>query len=249
MLLDVINSGSEGNCYVLHNANEALVLEAGMPIVKIRSLLGGVSKVSGCFVTHEHGDHAKYLEQYMENGIKCHATLGTCNAINYKGKRRPTIITIGKATRCGSFMVLPIKTVHDYPTCRAMESCSFLINHEETGTILFATDTQYLPNRYSNISNIMIECNYEKSILARNVIDGKVSPVVAERTRNTHQSLDTCIDMLEKNDISKVNNIVLIHLSKENSSPEIFKNTIEERFGKKTYIARKGLSIRFNKGF
>ena len=55
MLINVINSGSSGNGYVIDCGDEALLIECG---VKPREMLSAISfqtaKVSGCIVSHEH---------------------------------------------------------------------------------------------------------------------------------------------------------------------------------------------------
>ncbi|MBO6117330.1 MAG: MBL fold metallo-hydrolase [Bacteroidales bacterium] len=247
MRLDVINSGSSGNCYVLHNDKEALVLEAGMPLSKVTDILGGVAKVKGCLITHEHSDHTKYIEQFMARGIKCYATLGTMENIKFEKKFRPERVTIGEKFRLGGFYVYPFRTFHDYPTLRVKESCGYLIHHEETGTILFATDTKYLENKFANLSNILIECNYKTALLEENALLGIIDKKRAERTLETHMSLATCKETLLANDLKNVNNIVLIHLSKDNAEPESFKTEISLATGKKVYVAKKGLSLNFNK--
>lgn len=36
MNLKVLGSGSSGNCYILENATEALVIEAGLPLMEVK---------------------------------------------------------------------------------------------------------------------------------------------------------------------------------------------------------------------
>jgi hypothetical protein len=60
-------------------------------------------------------------------------------------------------------------------------------------------------------------------------------------------SLDTCIGFLRKNDLSKVNNIVLIHLSDGNSDEKLFKSEVENATGKTVTVADNGTVIQFKK--
>lgn len=56
MLLSVINSGSEGNGYVLQNENEALIIECGCKFMDCKKVLNwNIRKVAGCIISHEHG--------------------------------------------------------------------------------------------------------------------------------------------------------------------------------------------------
>ena len=59
MKLKVLGSNSLGNCYILENKDEALILEAGIKLVNVKKALNyNISKIVGCLVSHEHNDHA-----------------------------------------------------------------------------------------------------------------------------------------------------------------------------------------------
>ena len=75
--LKVLGSGSSGNCYILENENEALIIEAGLPFMEVKKALNfNVMKIVGMISSHEHGDHYKYFEQYKNAGINS-ACFGT----------------------------------------------------------------------------------------------------------------------------------------------------------------------------
>ena len=52
---------------------------------------------------------------------------------------------------------------------------------------------------------------------------------------------------MKANDISRVNNVVLLHLSSNNSDSDMFKERVEQEIGKMVTVARKGVSLSFNK--
>ena len=56
MLLKCVNTGSQnGNCYILENDEEALILDAGVRYKDVLKALGyNISKVSGILISHEH---------------------------------------------------------------------------------------------------------------------------------------------------------------------------------------------------
>ena len=68
MELTILGSSSSGNSYVIQNATEALVLEAGINFQQqVRSALDwDVSKVAGCLITHEHMDHAARAHEFLQ---------------------------------------------------------------------------------------------------------------------------------------------------------------------------------------
>ena len=63
----------------------------------------------------------------------------------------------------------------------------------------------------------MVECNYAADILQANVDAGKVPESMRNRLLRSHFSLDNVKKFLLANDLSKVREIWLIHLSDGNS--------------------------------
>lgn len=242
MQLKVLNSGSAGNGYVLQNGTEALVLECGVPRADCLSALGWhTRKAVGCLVTHEHGDHAKYIEDYMPF-MPVYCSRGTAEAISYRKQRRPHVLEQLRTVFIGGFKVRPIPAEHD-----AAEPFAYIIDHEDMGRLLFATDTYYLRYRIPGMTNIMIECNYSLPILNANVEAGLIPAALKNRTLDSHMSLEHLKDMLAANDLSHVVQIVLIHMSERNSAKDAFCREIIEQTGKSTIAATKGLTIELNK--
>ena len=65
-----LGSGSSGNCYILENNSEALIIEAGIPFMAVKKALDfNISKIAGVVVSHSHGDHAKHVGEYEKSGI------------------------------------------------------------------------------------------------------------------------------------------------------------------------------------
>lgn len=244
MKLSILGSSSSANCYVLHNDKEALIIEAGVTVQEVKQALDfNISKVVGCFVTHEHGDHSKYVEQYLKASIDVMSSKGTIDNIVIKGNRKPLAIEKYKILQYGSFRVFAFDTQHD-----CQEPIGFLFNHEEIGTLLFATDTYYLKHTFSSkLNNIMIECNYSNSILDENVKNGTVNYMRKKRVRQSHMSLETLKDILQVNDLKQVNNIILLHSSQENGDENLFKDEIEKLTGCKVTIAKKGIEMTIDK--
>ena len=60
MKIESFGSSSAGNCYRVSDRTTSLLLEAGLPLKKIRVATGHqLSALAGCLVSHEHGDHSK----------------------------------------------------------------------------------------------------------------------------------------------------------------------------------------------
>lgn len=243
MKLTVINSNSSGNCYVLQNDKEALIIECGVHIDKIKQAVGySIIKVAGCILSHEHKDHSKSVFEMMGAGINVWSSKGTHQACGSFGKHRAKIMEKGHSYQIGSFSVLPFDVKHD-----CAEPFGFLINHHETGTILFLTDSYYTEYTFKNLRNVIIEANYCETILDRKLRDGASPKFLRDRVIESHMSLQTCLQTLQANDLGNVNNILLIHLSDSNSDEGRFKKEVQQLTGKQVHVANPGLVIDLNK--
>ena len=245
MELTILGSSSAGNCYVFQNENEALILECGVRFTEVKKALNfNISKVVGCLITHEHGDHAGHVNEALASCVPVWASTGTVHKLRdkIKGNRLMLMLESGSILQLGNFKILPFDTKHD---CE--EPVGFLINHPEMGTTLFATDTFYLPNKFTGLNNILIECNYRMDLLQQSVDEGRIPAKLLERTLQSHMSYDTCLRALQANDLTAVNNIVLIHLSDGNSNAVEFQQGIHAATGKTVHAAEKGMILKFNK--
>jgi phosphoribosyl 1,2-cyclic phosphodiesterase len=244
MRLTVINSNSAGNAYILHNDQEALLIECGVNFDKIKKALQfNMKKVVGCLVTHEHKDHCKSVKEVLNSGITVYASYGTHEAMKTEGHHRARFAhPIAEHFDVGSFKVKAYDVKHD-----AAEPLCFLIYHPECGSVLFLTDSYYCEYKFKNLNNIIIEANYCQTILDQRLADGVNPKFLRDRVITSHMSLATCKGTLQAYDLKQVNNIVLIHLSDGNSDERRFKREVEETTGKLVHIASPGLTIDFNK--
>lgn len=243
MEIRVIGSSSAGNAYVLRNASESLLIECGLSWSAIQTALDyQIGNCSGCIVSHEHGDHAKSVRQVMRHMIPVYASAGTLDALNVGNEQMARPLHEFTMVRIGSFDVMPFGVQHD-----AAEPFGYLIRHPECGTILFATDTYYLKYTFPGINHMMIECNYKQDIIDRNVETGLVSDVRRNRTIQSHLSIETLLEIIRANDMANVRNILLIHLSPDNSDAEEFERIVREETGTNVIAARPGITININK--
>jgi len=83
----------------------------------------------------------------------------------------------------------------------------------------------------------MIECNYDNEILDENIQKGRVNHRRKNRLINTHFSLKTVLTLLESNDLSKLKEVWLLHLSETNADDELFKKAVQKKTGVPVYIA------------
>lgn len=243
MDLKVLGSSSAGNAYILDNGTEALLIECGVPFQKVKQAVDfDISRIKGAIVSHEHGDHSGRVKEVLDARIPCYMSAGTAQASGIGRKALVRRMERNKCYHIGGFAIRGFPVEHD-----AEEPFGFLIRHEETGVVLFATDTYYLKYRFTGLSNILLECNYSLDVLEKNVRAGIVSKPQRDRTIKSHMSYETCKEVLLANDLSAVNNIVLIHLSPNNSNADAFRKGIAELTGKSVHVADRGLAINLDK--
>ena len=241
MVLKVLGSSSQGNCYILENKNEALIIEAGVRFIEVKKALGfDIRKVSGCLITHQHNDHAKYIKAMVESGFPTLALEEVWTAKGVTGSRA-YCIERGKGYRFGRFKVLPFDACHDVPCV------GYLIDHPETGRIMFLTDSCMCEYVFPGINQVMIECNYSDAKLVEAINAGRTLPSQRERLMTSHMELNTCKGFLCANDLTNVANIILLHLSDNNSDEKHFVSEIERQTGKVVYAAHTGLEIELDR--
>jgi len=246
MKLTVIGTGSKGNCYLLTaNNGETLIIEAGVHISKINQALNhDFSKVVGCIMTHEHGDHSRaYLDLMLGQAVDIYTSRKTHEVFSENppnlSHRAKTFSETGNFL--GEFRILPFDVKHD-----AADPLGFLIHHKECGKVLFLTDTYFCGYTFAGLNNVIIEANYCENIVAENYGDA-AQEFLKDRIAQSHMSLKTCISTLKTNDLQSVNNIVLIHLSDLNSNQFTFATAVTEATGKNVVVASDGLVMEFNK--
>jgi len=233
-MIDVktLASGSSGNAYLITDGHTPLLLECGISYRDIQIALNfETSKIAGCLVSHEHKDHTKGLRDVLKAGIDVYASAGTIESENITHHRLKPI-QAKKQFEIGTWTILPFEVEHD-----AKEPLGFLLQNKQGERLLFATDTYYVRYRFNNLTHIMVECNYSMDILEKNIDDGIVHSAMKKRLLTSHFSLENMKEFLMANDLSKVEEIHLIHLSDTNSDEARFKREIQALTGKPVYVS------------
>lgn len=238
MRLNVLGSDSNGNCYVLQNDKEALIIEAGVRFSEVKKALKWqLSKVVGAVITHEHNDHAKYVRDFVSNGITVLALPSVFRAKGIDSLSFRKEIEPMHGYIVGSFRVFAMPVCHDVPCV------GFTIEHEDMGRMLFVTDTMMLEYRVPGLNHILLEANYAEDILDAKIEAGSVPLSMKPRLIHSHMEIETTKGILRANDLSGVNEIVLIHLSNGNSDERRFVREVQETSGKPVYAAVAGLEL------
>lgn len=232
MNITVIASGSSGNAYRIDDGETSLLLDAGIPLKLIKQALNfRVRDLGGCLITHAHGDHAKAAGDLAKAGVDIYTSRGTLDACRLTGHRMKAVEALNEIN-IGTFAVLPFDVQHDAP-----EPLGFLMTSRSTGEkLLYFTDTYYLKYRFTGLTHIMGECNYSMDIIEQSVRNGYIPLELVPRLIKSHMSLDHFLDLLRANDLRKVKQIYLLHLSNNNSDAGRFKEAVQRLTGTEVYV-------------
>ena len=178
MLINPIASGSSGNAYYISDGQSSLLLDAGIPLAQIQAGCGyKVSQLSGCLVTHGHGDHVKAAKALARMGVNIYTSQGTADMAKLTGHRICTVRAL-ESFHTGTFEVLPFDVEHDVP-----EPLGFLIRSTVTGEkVLYFTDTVYIKYTFVGLTHIMMEANYDPETMEQNVKEGRIHAARAKRS-------------------------------------------------------------------
>lgn len=244
MKLHILGSSSAGNCYILETEDSALILECGIPLIEVKKALKfDLSKIVGAFITHEHGDHAKYVRQFTDACIPIVSSKGTLDALKLDDSHSIALKPM-QYIIINDFKVNVFNTDHD-----SSEPFGFVVEHPESGAILFLTDTTCLRYKFPmKFSHLMIEANYSHDIMQERIMKGSFTVAQEERVKASHMSIDTSCEIIRNNASDALRNVILIHLSDGNSNSAEFKERCQKTAPfSRIEIADKGMILELNK--
>ena len=206
MKLKCIATGSTGNCYTLTSSNgETLILDCGIPIKEIKKGLDWhIRGIRGMIIPL---DHSKSLNDFKPMGIPILA---------------PYLGDSCKSMNMGEFTVKPfdLTTIdgnwtHTNANGTPCPIFGFLITHKEMGKMLYITDCKVVKWKFKGINHILLGVNYDKDLIDRDT--GKANHVF-----RGHLSIDTACDFVKANYSDSLQNVIMCHLSSENSDSDSF---------------------------
>ena len=209
MRLKCLGSSSAGNCYLLtSNSGETLILDCGIPIKEIKKGLDwNTRNVVGCIVSHVHSDHSKSVKDFEAMGIPVFAPYRSLEPMR-----------IGKELKIQAFDLTTIdgRWTHTNADGSECPCYGFLITHPEMGRMLYITDTELIKWRFKDINHILLGVNYDKDL-----VDKDNDPKTRHVFRG-HLSIDTACDFVKANYSDSLQNVIMCHLSAENSDRDSF---------------------------
>lgn len=234
MILKVVGSGSSGNCYLLENDDECLILEAGVPIKEVKIALDfNISKIVGAVALHVHGDHSKYLNEYRQTGIFVYCPYEDDEELAVKPFK------FGNFTsQCFPNRALDGRWLHSNADGSECPCYGVWIHHKDMGTLVYDSDTECIVQRFKDVNHFLIEADYSKDLIVDNHTDS-----VRNRVYRSHMEIETTCDFLKANVSDSTRTVTLCHLSAVASDSKAFSERVKASVGIEPFIARKGLVV------
>jgi phosphoribosyl 1,2-cyclic phosphodiesterase len=223
-------SSSAGNFYVAEaEGGHRLAIECGLSIRRIRAALGfPLTDLDAVLVSHHHGDHSRAAEHFLRAGVPVCCSRECADALGIAQHHRWREARPGVELGIGAWRVSPWWARHDAPG-----ALGFFILAPDGDRLLYACDTAYVPHRFAGLTHVAIECNWSRAAVWSSGVD------VAQKRRvvENHMGLDRVLAMLAANDLSRVREIHLLHLSDRHGDEAEFRAAVERATGKPTRVA------------
>lgn len=228
-------SSSSGCCYILKcEGLPALIIDAGIRYSELRRHPEFCFlSVGACLISHSHGDHCLAAKDIAKATIPVYAHADTIKAIGLARHHRAVKMATRTVYNIASWRVLAFDAVHDAPG-----TVGFVIDGGGNRA-LYLTDSAYSPYRVNGLTHIFIEANHSRELVLDNTVAGSVHRERFERTIGTHMSIERLEEFLKANDLSRLREVHLLHLSDSNSDEQEFKERVQKIAGVPVYVAGK----------
>jgi phosphoribosyl 1,2-cyclic phosphodiesterase len=233
-----LSSGSNGNCYYLGNEFHGLLIDAGISATAIRKFLKNMDismqTIMGVLITHNHIDHIKGLELLSrKNSLPVFTTRKIWKSILTPQKKISgdciREITLKQKFHLAGFDIEAFPVCHDAPETIGFHICA------GDKKITIVTDLGHICQTaapYIKAANLLvIESNYDEQML----VNGRYPHFLKERIRSDHGHLGNhqTAAFLADNINDNLSNICLAHLSKNNNSPELVIQALQQTFSER----------------
>ena len=232
MDITVLASSSLGNAYIVSDGETSILLDAGIPYkdLQVKSDFK-VNEVAACFISHEHGDHSKAVEDLLSAAIDVYALSDTLSALNIAEHHRVHNVLPLVPIVINTFEIMAVDMHHDCPCVGYMV---YSTNTKER--LFFATDTYKITVNPQEIDYLILEINYQKEIVNKLVNEGKMESGIRARLLFSHYELSKALNWLSKIDKNRLKRIYIAHLSNGHSNAEEIKAAVIAETGIPTMI-------------
>lgn len=231
MRLVVLGSGSGGNALVLESGSRRLMVDAGFSCREIEKRLAKVgieaAGFDGLVLTHEHSDHTRGVKRFARrHDVPIYATAGTLEGLGLGDNGlRVHVLASGRSVEVGSFVLEPFSIPHD-----AREPIGLVVEDaagRRTGLVAdLGARSQLAWGRLTDLDALILESNHDLDMLRSGPYPWHLKQRVA--SRHGHLSNREAAEGIPELDSSRLQWVVLYHLSRTNNLPALALDSVGE---------------------
>ena len=236
----VLSSGSCGNSILVSEGCTQVLIDAGISCREIerRLSLFGIepTQIDAVMLTHEHTDHVRGLKRFCEEyELPVHGTVGTLSLSPTEGLE---VVSFGAGDK---FHIggLTVKSFH--VNHFAADPVAFLISSGRK-RLGVASDlgsvTHSIIRELKGADTLLLEANYDDELLTNGSYPGFLKEAI--RSDHGHLSNADAADLAAHAASANTDRVVLIHLSKENNTPEKAHEAVRQK------VAAAGMRLHVN---
>lgn len=231
MKINCLATGSSGNALTVSDGQTTLLLDAGIPYKELARQVR-VSELSGVLITHEHMDHARATSELSRRGANLYMSKGTIHALGLD-QTSTKAVSHNRQFAVGSWMIGAFDAVHD-----CAEPMGFAVWSKVTDTTaIYIVDSGIVRFDFDRmfegrgVNYWLLEANYAEDILEKS----DAHEALKARIRRNHMGLEDVKTLLRTSDLSKAEEIWLLHLSDNHSNEARFVSDIQKLTGVPTF--------------
>jgi len=221
-----LGSGSRGNATVIQHGQTTVLVDCGFGLrasaTRLARLALEPTDISAILVTHEHNDHSAGVAMFArKHDVPVYTTRGTIRACeNRWSGRKP--FEIKRISPQESFSIDDLQ-IDAYPVPHdAFEPCQFVFT-EGSRRLGVLSDcgwvTPYMIETLSGCDALLVEANHDPDMLEVGPYPDALKARVGGRLG--HLSNAQTAYLLDEADCSRLQHVVLGHLSEQNNTAEL----------------------------
>lgn len=229
LLFMSFGSGSSGNCAYLGTRARGVLIDAGVAPDSVMQALDSIGvrpeAVSAILVTHDHGDHVRYLYPFCRRHRhlavcatpRCFSGIMRRHSVSRRLRDYHRAVYKEFEFEAGGLRVTPFDVSHD-----GTDNCGYLLQAPSGRTFAVATDLGAVTERvehYLSLANyLMLEANYDPDMLRQ----GSYPEYLKARIAAPRGHLDNSEAgrLLARIWSPALSHVFLCHLSHDNNTPE-----------------------------